>query len=101
VARRVRHDPRLARQIYAYIREHGYRHTYDYWLGIVKDMARAAGIDFDVRTGPAPTGRRMAHISVKLPPETVARLDEIARRMGVPRSELVRLGIELVLDLLG
>lgn len=96
MAAKLRHDPYLARSIHAALRDsYGKSLGYEVWLrNYVKPLARVAGLELE-------TVSSVKRIHVMIPSDVADAIDEVAERSGVPRSEVVRLALELFLEALG
>ena len=88
----VVHDPELAHQIHdLLITEIGARSKqYRKFLQLTRMLADAVGVRF---VNPYDGKRKNIVISVKVPRTLANRLTEIARELGVTRSELIRLAL--------
>lgn len=90
----VVHDPELAHAIHrVLVEEVGARSKqYRKFLEMVRMFAGMLGIVF---VNPYDGKKKNTLITVKAPTRLVARVDEIARELGVTRSEVVRLALTI------
>ncbi|MCE4625841.1 MAG: ribbon-helix-helix domain-containing protein [Desulfurococcales archaeon] len=84
------HDPELAHMVFEAAKETvGVRNkSYSVWLNrFVKPVAQELGYIFD---NPYDGKRKLKLLTVKIPIKLMDELDDLAKRLGITRSELVR-----------
>ena len=88
------HDPELAHHVFdTLVNEVGARsRSYSKFLKTVRTLADMLGVIF---VNPYDGEKKSITVTMKAPKTLIARIDEIARELGVSRSEVVRLALTI------